>query len=299
MLVEGTSASVPYRFYLALTYTATSYTQSIYAKANGRNYIVLWNNSGASVGQCTFDLSAGTVVTPSNCTAAISSVGNGWYRCSITFTALAGAANTMFQVQNNSTNGYNSYYTGNGYSGIYVWGAQLEATAFPTSYIPTVASQVTRSADSAINSGTNFSQWFDSQQGTVYCSFDTPSIASTAPNMAIWGIDNGTTAQYYANKSTATLTAYQGTANASMGTITANTTQQSTYTFNNSTIAASGLINGGSVGTITATSQSNIPTQLTFGRYITSSNLFTGHIRKLAFYPISTTTAQMQALTGS
>jgi hypothetical protein len=57
-------------------------------------------------------------------------------------------------------------YTGDGYSGIYIWGAQLEAGAFPTSYIPTVASQVTRSADSASMTGTNFSDWYRADEGT-------------------------------------------------------------------------------------------------------------------------------------
>jgi hypothetical protein len=59
-------------------------------------------------------------------------------------------------------------YTGDGYSGIYIWGAQLEAGAFPTSYIKTEASQVTRSADSASMTGTNFSEWYRQDEGTVY-----------------------------------------------------------------------------------------------------------------------------------
>ena len=58
-------------------------------------------------------------------------------------------------------------YQGEG-SSIYAWGAQLEAGAFPTSYIPTTASTVTRSADLASMTGTNFSSWYNFNQGTFF-----------------------------------------------------------------------------------------------------------------------------------
>lgn len=295
MLVEGTSASVPYRFYLAFTYTATSYTQSIYAKANGRNYIVLWNSSGASVAQCTFDLSAGTVVTPSNCTAAISSVGNGWYRCSITFTALAGAANTMFQVQNNSTNGYNSYYTGNGYSGIYVWGAQLEALAFPTSYIPTVASQVTRSADSASMTGTNFSSWYNNAEGTIYEEIN-PLALATASGVTI--NDNTTSNRIRVTTNSTTdqsLITTLGTAQATLdgGTPVASTAMKLATAYKTNDFALS--LNGGTVATDTSGSIP-IVTQLQIGAETTTIGTLT--LKKVAYYPIRVTNAQLQALTG-
>jgi hypothetical protein len=59
-------------------------------------------------------------------------------------------------------------FAGNAFDGVTLWGAQLEAGAFPTSYIPTVASQVTRSADAASMTGANFSSWYRADEGTLY-----------------------------------------------------------------------------------------------------------------------------------
>jgi hypothetical protein len=57
---------------------------------------------------------------------------------------------------------------GNGTSGIYIWGAQVEAGAFPTSYIPTTGATATRAADVASMTGTNFSSWYNVNQGTTF-----------------------------------------------------------------------------------------------------------------------------------
>jgi hypothetical protein len=51
---------------------------------------------------------------------------------------------------------------------IYFWGAQLEVGAFPTSYIPTTTSTVTRSADVASITGSNFSSWYRQDEGTMF-----------------------------------------------------------------------------------------------------------------------------------
>ena len=53
---------------------------------------------------------------------------------------------------------------------IEVWGAQLEEGSFPTSYIPTKGSTVTRPADEASITGSNFSSWYNQNEGTFFSS---------------------------------------------------------------------------------------------------------------------------------
>jgi hypothetical protein len=80
---------------------------------------------------------------------------NGWYRISVTFTTPAGTTKCAVRILGAAVS-----------DSAYVWGAQLEAGAFATSYIPTVASTVSRSADVATMTGTNFSTWYNQSEGT-------------------------------------------------------------------------------------------------------------------------------------
>jgi len=51
---------------------------------------------------------------------------------------------------------------------IFAWGGMVETGAFMTPYIPTVASQVTRLADSAVMTGVNFSSWYRQDEGAFF-----------------------------------------------------------------------------------------------------------------------------------
>jgi len=63
-------------------------------------------------------------------------------------------------------------------SNVLVWGAQVEAGSFPTSYIPTTGSTVTRAADVASIEGTDFSSWYNQSEGTVYITYQNRNVST-------------------------------------------------------------------------------------------------------------------------
>ena len=130
-LVEDTTASSYHTVQRTYTATAAVYTFSVNMKAGERNWaaISLYN---ASTYFAYFNLATGAVgsVTP-GATSAITSIGNGWYRCSITLTLAAASCATSVWVAS-ADNTYS--YTGDGTSGIYIWGAQLETGSTATAF---------------------------------------------------------------------------------------------------------------------------------------------------------------------
>lgn len=128
------SAHIVYQAYTALN-AATVF--SVYAKANGRNFIRLrYTDSGATIYSCFFNLSSGTVGTASGATGSILSCGNSWYRCSIVFTPTAGAGSAVYEI---STDGSTTVYAGDVTKGLYLWGAQMERAASLGTYLPTTS----------------------------------------------------------------------------------------------------------------------------------------------------------------
>jgi hypothetical protein len=92
----------------------------------------------------------------------ITDYGNGWYRCSATWTPLSLSVPSIGV----SADGLTNSYAGTTGSGIFVWGAQLEAGSYVSSYVPTLASSVTRIQDSAFKTG--ISSLIGSVAGTMY-----------------------------------------------------------------------------------------------------------------------------------
>jgi len=258
-----------------------SITISVFAKAGEYTWLFLSDTNSVANGAY-FNLATGALGTiGANATATITSVGNGWYRCTVTITATAGSGIGAYIA--NANGGIN--FTGNGFSGVFLWGAQVEAGSFATSYIPTVASSVTRNADAASMTGTNFSSWFAQGAGTLYAEYATlATTGGTNINIPV-EINNGAQSKYfnpgpYANAAqTANVFTRNSSslgANSTTALVSRNGSTLSTYT--DAELSVSGV------------------TQLLFGTariYYYSS----ARVKKVAYYPIVATQAQINALT--
>jgi hypothetical protein len=139
-LVEDTTATSTHFVQQSVSVTTgTAYAFSLFAKAGERNFVQLvLNGQFAAVISAIFDLSTGAVgiTTGTPVTSAVL-LSDGWWRLSITATANAtGSTLAQVRVSNFSTT---ATYTGDGTSGIYLWGAQLEQSATANEYIPTTS----------------------------------------------------------------------------------------------------------------------------------------------------------------
>jgi hypothetical protein len=171
--------------------SGTTYTLSCFAKQDSSLPLQLWfsatpfgttqyANFNLNTGQITFQ-GAGVI------SAKIETLINGWYRCSITATAITttttspgGVALTDF-----TTSRRPSFSTS---SGLFLWGAQLEEGSYPTSYIPTLGTSVTRVADAA--SKTGISSLIGQTEGTIFLDFEGGANDSID---YVYGINDGTT----------------------------------------------------------------------------------------------------------
>jgi len=143
-----------------ITFTSgTAYAFSVFAKRSTLESIALVFPA-AMLGTATIGIKAnltnGTIiVTAAGATNSITAYPNGWYRVTSTMTATASGTSAM-QIRTAPLSGAGTGYQGDGTGTILIWGAQLEAGAFTTSYIPTTTATVTRAADVASITEANF-----------------------------------------------------------------------------------------------------------------------------------------------
>jgi hypothetical protein len=180
-----------------------------------------------------------------------------------------------------------------------IWGAQIEVATFATSYIPTVASTVTRSADVTTMTGTNFSQWYNQIEGTFVVGYATLDVTFSVPKPTAAVHDGTANNRIYGYVSTATPVVFVTTGGVTQATITrpnvaANVANKMAFAYIENNIALSS--NGSAAGTDTS---ATIPTvnQLNIGVFIPTSVYLNGHIRAITYYNTRLPDAQLQALT--
>lgn len=315
-LVEDTTATNTHHINVAgglVTFSAVPYAASIFLKAGERtraNAYVVDSVGIVSGTLSTFDLVAGSVISGAQC--AIQNVGLGWYRVTLLFTPAAGIVPSSGALRVMPNNGTTNSYTGDGTSGLYIWGAQLEASPFPTSYIPTVASavtrvadtstsaQTTRAADVASMTGANFSSWYRQDEGSFVAEVNQQSTA-TSFSGTVFSVSDGTNQEaieLYRRASDATMRLTivdggfnQAFANAGVTTVASLKTSIS-YKLNSCSITLNGAVP-------TTDTAATIPSvdQMRLGSIIGVGTTFTnGHLRSISYYPKALTSAELQAL---
>lgn len=181
-----------------------------------------------------------------------------------------------------------------------IWGSQLEAGAFPTSYIPTTTTALTRNADVATMTGTNFSSWFNASEGAFVADFDTTDVgASRFPNVLV--ASNGTSAEriFLAVSGGSRRTAVYSSSTSQydqigggLGTTTANAFNRLALGYKVDSFV------GAAMGSLATPDVSGVlPTvdRLTLGSSAVSNNFLNGHVAAIRFYPQRLLNAEVQA----
>lgn len=170
-LVDDTTALATHQISRSVAVVSGLHTMSIFAKKGEYNFIRLWEDVQTGR-QAFFNLDTGVATNVNMNSVSIEEYSDGWFRCIATIN-IPSAGNFGFRIIL-TPNGTTIAYDGTGANGVYIWGAQLEAGANATSYIPTVASAVTRNAD--VISKTGISSLIGQTEGTIFANINIKTL---------------------------------------------------------------------------------------------------------------------------
>jgi hypothetical protein len=205
LIIEDTANSFHNLGTSGIASVAGVYTGSAFFKKNTKNFgfIQIATNGVTNRYTAVVDLVNGTITStdsvgsPTSTSNAIVDYGNGWYRVSVSSQHNSGSLYLVIGLSNSGTPTFNASgyptYTGNGTDSIAMWGAQVEAGAYATSYIPTLGSAVTRNADAAFKTGA--SSFIGQTEGTIFVEF-VHDISVTALFDSRIQLSDGTTGQW-------------------------------------------------------------------------------------------------------
>ena len=160
-LVENTSTGEKFTQDIVSVSNATIYTASVFVKFAGREWIRF--TDAQSSNRIHFNTKTGVFGTVTGTVISYNSIAldNGWYKLSLTTTSVATAYAMRIVLAKNDND---VSYQGDGTSGVYVWGAQLEQQSYNTSYIPTDGASATRNQELCNNA----TPVINSEEGTLY-----------------------------------------------------------------------------------------------------------------------------------
>lgn len=265
--------------------SGTTYTLSVYLRVESGTL-----DTTISLGSAGFPDTVGDGGRVKNITVTTE-----WQRFTLTSTADANAGSDIGVI-----GGFGGFNNGDS---VLIWGAQLEELSYPTSYIRTDGSQVTRIAD-AVPGNSSLGQVINSSEGTLYFNFRTLTQIPSASNYV--SLSNGTTSDsvFFQFRNDGNLRIYHKALGGSdiafivAGNDYSSQYYKAAYTWNNSTntsnLFLNGVkqtLNGGFVYTdISALDKLS----LDLG---TSGSDFRGRAREIKVYDTALTDAELTTLT--
>lgn len=287
-----------------ITSVGTNTTSSVYLKAGTHQYVTFSELQSSTVTRyayATVDLSNGTITQSGHgagsselayVSSAIQSVGDGWYRVSVTWTTASDTGNHYFCLQPNSsgTPTLGDYgietWDADGDETFYVWGGQVEEASAATSYIPTISSTVTRAIDVITVAASTIPE--SATEDTVYADVKCFDIGA---NQVIFDLYEGGSSRvgcFFDDAASPDWNQYglvggSVDANFSLGNVTYATRHQGSMAYKANDFA--GSLDGAAVQVDTTIALSFTPTALRLGNDNPASSPMNGFIYRFALVP--------------
>ena len=274
-------------FYQNVTVVSgTEHTFSIFVKAGAVTEVSirLQALSGSANTVYLYDLALGTG------NGYIESFPNGWYRLSGSFTPDTTSGRFYIFIS-----GAQVAYEGNGAS-LYIWGAQVEEGSYPSSYIPTVGSSVTREADDCTRT---LGDELDHHEFTVYAEIDKYPASGT--DARFLSLSDGTGSNRITLREAGNSVIFEGSSAseviATVGLV-GGIRSKIAYSFNNSTRRLIFTVNGVTIFDVTTANFMEPLTVLHLNKGTASPNRIAAVFKDLRLYPTALSEAELITLTG-
>ena len=289
-LVEGTSTGEHFIQSIISASNSTIYTASIFVKYAGREWIRFTDAQSSNrihfnthTGQ--FGAIVGTVISYNK-----TALDNGWYKLSFTTTSVATAYAPRLALAEADND---VIYTGNGTSGVYIYGAMVEQSSFPTSYIPTSGSSVTRVAEAANGSGN--SEVFNDSEGVLFADISQDNDGFNTISISDGGTSDRITIAYQ-NNTIKSILVYNNTVKQLESTnYTQNLFHKVAIKYTASNVSL--IINGFELLTTSKGAFADSLRTLEFAQG-NGGNPFYGKTKELAYYDSSLTDEELEYMTS-
>ena len=286
--------------YDAPTVTDDIYTYSVFLKKGSKSWARLWETNTNVYVDFNLEIGAtgssfGTIIE-----SGAEDYGNGWYRCYITYDT-GSAGSKVYRIYPLEGDDDKSFLGDGTSEEIYIYGAQVEAGSYPTSYIPTSGSAVTRNAEVCNGAGTSAD--FNDSEGVLFAEISALADDGTTRRISISDssatVDNRITLEV--DETNATFKAFLSSGGTTEGALTATTSSQT----NNNKIALKYALNDFEIwinGFLLDTDSvvASIPIGLSNLQFrgANNSNDFYGKTKQLITFKEALTDAELEELTS-